>query len=95
MLARAAKLPAEKRYKLLADWVLPAELRPVFQIAGIIEPRDVLGVVDRKQQPEGRRVLLGGRLVAPCLEMVAAAKECGKLDELCERIAKASPARGG
>ena len=91
VVAQGRKLPAAERYRLLADWVLPNELRPEFQLAGQVTPRDVLGVVDQKQQPEGQRVLLGGQFVAPCLEMIAAAKECGALDDLCARIAKASP----
>jgi hypothetical protein len=76
---------------LLADWVLPTESRPTFQLAGRVRPLDVLGVVDQKAQPEGRRVLLGGRLEAPCLELVAAAREAGALEELAERVAWAEP----
>ena len=36
--------------------------------------------------------MLGGRFEAPCLELVAAAKEAGALDELADRIAKAGRA---
>jgi tetratricopeptide (TPR) repeat protein len=86
---RAKKLPPAEQYKFLADWVLPSESRPTFQLAGVNQPLDVLGVVDQKEQPEGRRVMLGYRFDAPCLELVAAAKAAGKLDELAERIAKA------
>jgi hypothetical protein len=39
----------------------------VFQLAGVMKPQDVLGVVDQRQQPDGQRVLLGGRFEAPCL----------------------------
>jgi hypothetical protein len=82
---RAAKLPTAERYKALADWVLPTESRPEFQLAGIID------VEHGESGPVGsRRVMLGGRLTAPCLEMVAAAKQAGALDELCDRIAKAA-----
>jgi tetratricopeptide (TPR) repeat protein len=93
LLERARKLPASERYALLADWVLPNERRPTYQLAGVLKPADVLGIVDQKQQPAGRRVLLGGRLDLPCLEMIDAAKEAGKLDDLCAQLAKAgSPA---
>lgn len=85
---RAKKLPPAERYKVLAAWVLPTDTRPAFQIAGVVKPLDVLGVVDQKSQPEGKRVVLGFRLDAPCLEMVAAAKEAGALDDLAERIGK-------
>lgn len=88
IVSRAAKLPPAEKYKLLADWVLPTESRPAFQLAGKIKPLDVLGVVDGKQQPNGRRIMLGSQLEVPCLEMVAAARECGALDELAERVTK-------
>ncbi|MBN9119886.1 MAG: DUF1583 domain-containing protein, partial [Planctomycetes bacterium] len=93
---RARKLPPAERYKALAEWVLPNESRPSFQLAGVEKPLDVLGVVDRPEQPAGRRVVLGFRFEAPCLELIAAAKAAGALDELGERIAKAeSPAADG
>ncbi len=86
---KARKLTPTERYKALADWVLPNDSRPTFQLAGVDKPLDVLGVVDQKEQPDGRRVMLGSRLDAPCLDLIAAAKAAGKLDELAERIAKA------
>jgi tetratricopeptide (TPR) repeat protein len=89
VVARARQLPAAQRYELLARWVLPVETRPTFQLAGRLQPLDVLGVVDQQAQPGGRRVLQGGRLEAPCLELVAAAREAGKLDELADRVARA------
>jgi len=86
----ANKLPAGERYALLADWVLPSERRPTYQLAGVIKPLDVLGVVDQPQQPPGRRIFLGGHMILPCLEMIAAASEAGKLDDLCARLGKAA-----
>jgi len=91
---RSKMLPPSERYKALAAWVLPNESRPSFQLAGTNQPRDVLGVVDQPAQPPGRRVILGSQLDAPCLEMIAAAKEAGVLDELAERIAKLEPPAG-
>jgi hypothetical protein len=85
----ARKLPSAGRYNFLAAWVLPTPTRPTFQLAGEIKPLDVLGVVDHEAQPQGRRVLQGGRLEAPCLELVAAAREAKKLDELADRVAGA------
>ena len=41
--ARAATLPPVERYQMLADWVLPAESRPEFQLAGIVEPQQRIG----------------------------------------------------
>jgi tetratricopeptide (TPR) repeat protein len=89
VVAKARKLPPAERYAFLAAWVLPVEARPTFQLAGEIKPLDVLGVVDQEAQPQGRRVMQGGRLEAPCLELVAAAKEAKKLDELADRVARA------
>ena len=85
---RARPLPPAERYKALAAWVLPTVSRPTFQLAGVDKPLDVLGVVDRTEPPDGRRVLFGSRFDAPCLELVAAAKAAGMLDELAEHIAK-------
>jgi tetratricopeptide (TPR) repeat protein len=83
---KARKLPPAERYQALAAWVLPNDGRPAFQMAGRPTAQYVLGVVDRKEQPDGRRVMLGNRLDAPALELVAAAKEAGKLDELIDRV---------
>ncbi len=103
---RAQKLPPAERYKVLADWVLPTDARPLFQLAGVDRPLDVLGVVDGPAGstapapqsglwPAGRRVLLGSRFDAPCLDLIAAAKASGALDELAERIVKAEPSAAG
>jgi len=90
LVERASKLPAGERYALLADWVLPSERRPTYQLAGVIKPHDVLGVVDQPHQPPGRRIFLGGQMILPCLEMISAANEVGKLDDLCARLGKAA-----
>ncbi len=94
VVARALKLPAAQRYQMLATWVLPTDFRPVFQLAGQVKPLDVLPAADPAQLPKGQRVLLGGELVVPALEMIRAAKDCGALDELCARLVKISPASG-
>ncbi|HEV8058742.1 MAG TPA: DUF1583 domain-containing protein, partial [Gemmataceae bacterium] len=88
VLERARKLPAKERYEALSSWVLPNELRPVFQLGGTTKPQDVLGVVDQKAQPAGKRVSLGGRLDLPALELMASAKEASMLAELFTRIEK-------
>jgi tetratricopeptide (TPR) repeat protein len=88
VVARAMKLPPAERYKMLADWVLPTPFRPSFQLAGKVQPRDVLGTADQKLA--GQRVLLGGQFVIPALDMIDAAKDCGALEELCQRIAQLS-----
>ena len=91
---RTRKLPPAERYKVLADWVLPTDFRPAFQLAGQVKPRDVLPAAAPNQPPKGQRVLLGGQFDLPALEMIGAAKDCGALEQLCERIAKLSPSAG-
>jgi hypothetical protein len=88
LVERTRKLPAKERFEQLVDWVLPNDHRPTYQIAGMLKPLDVLGVVDQKQQPAGRRVLQGGRFDVPSLELISAAKDAGQLNDLCARLAQ-------
>jgi tetratricopeptide (TPR) repeat protein len=90
VLKRAKALPPEERFKLLAAWVIPTANQPRFQVNGVSVPRDVLGVVDQKDQPAGRRVMLGNRFEAPSLLLVATAKELDKLDELEKLVTTAT-----
>jgi hypothetical protein len=84
---RAAK--SEEAYALLLTWVLPNENHTVFQMSGEFTPADPAPPV-APAPPAGRRVQTGGELEAPALELVALAKKLGKLDELAERVQKAS-----
>ena len=79
---RARKLSRVERLEALAGWVLPTDARPAFQLAGIVRAGD---------PPAGQRALPVARFDAPCLELVAAAKEAGTLDTLADRIEKADP----
>jgi hypothetical protein len=88
---RAAALPAAEAYTVLAEWVLPNDSRPNFQMAGVNTAQDVLGVVHKPEQPAGRRVMLGNTFDAPALALVMAAKNAGKLDELSARVEKFQP----
>src|SRR5262249_22680572 len=67
------------------------ESRSVFQLGSSVRPMDVLGVVDQKAQPQGQRVLQGGQLEVPALEMLRAAREAGSLGELIERLNQLRP----
>jgi hypothetical protein len=91
ILKQARALPAADRYALLSAWVLPTETRPAFRLYADFTPMDSLPVTGEKLPP-GKRVHTGGALEAPALELVATAKELGKLDELAERVAKAPAA---
>lgn len=88
LLARVKTLPAAERYKILTDQVLPTAKRPVFQLAGTIKPQEGQDK-EPKKDVAARRVLLGGTLEAPCLELIAAAREAGTLDDLRDRVLKA------
>jgi hypothetical protein len=78
ILRRATGRDAAGRYEMLADWVLPSPDHPLVRLEGEFTPSD------------GTH---GGVLRAPAIELVAAAKELGKLDELVRRLA-ASPGAG-
>jgi hypothetical protein len=92
VLRRVRELPPAERYRQLADWVLPGEARSVFQLAGEFTLLDAPSTI--AAAPDGRRVLLGTRLDSPALELVKAAQEVGKIDELAERIEKADIPQG-
>ncbi len=87
---RAAK--PEEAYALLRAWVLPNENHTVFQMSGEFTPADpappVANLKGLTSPAQGRRVLTGGELQAPALELVALAKKLGKLDELAEKFQK-------
>lgn len=94
VLDRARKLAPAESYRLLAEWILPTPTRPVFQFGGSWKTDDVLGVVDRKEQPQGKRVTLGGRFESPVLELVKVAKELNRLDELAKQVTESDAAKG-
>ncbi len=87
LLASAKALPPAQRLKMLTDWVLPNENRPVFQLGGMLVQRNVLGAEQGKELAAGRRILLPSRFDSPVLEMVALAKETNQLAELKAKVA--------
>jgi hypothetical protein len=84
ILKQTRLLPASVRYAKLADFVLPSEANPNFNLRGVNQALDT--AIPMGPVPEGRRVLLGGKFEAPVIELIAAAKEANKLDELLRRI---------
>jgi tetratricopeptide (TPR) repeat protein len=89
VLRKARELAPEQAYALLREWVLPNENHALFQMAGEFTPADPAPGLAHKPLPAGRRVLTGGELEAPALELVSLAKKLGKLDELVQRVQKA------
>lgn len=90
ILKATAKLPPTERYAALAAAVLPGPTQPSFEMSGVVLPQDVLGIVDRAEQPAGRRVFLGSKFEAPCLALADVAKQLNKLDELARRVQEAT-----
>src|SRR5262249_25816674 len=85
VLTRTRTLPPAERYAKLAAWVMPGPDRTTFQLAGAFTPTDPPPPV-AKVPPARKRVMTGGELEAPALELVAVAKELNKLDELAAKV---------
>jgi hypothetical protein len=88
ILKQARSLPAAERYAMLLGWVLPPDDTVAFRLYGYFSPADPAPPVTESKQT-GRRVHSGGEVEAPALELVAVARELGKLDELAERVRQA------
>ena len=97
---RAMRMPAEERYAFLSKWVLPSvdhdTLRLVHGFTPTHPTPPVHGAsridVDRlriAEQAGHSRVQSGSNLVAPALDLIAAAKELNRLDQLREQVAQA------
>ncbi len=94
-LEKARDLPVAERFAFLSEWVLPGPEHKAWRLYAEFTPTDAapgpkLPVSPLGGTPEGVRVQTGGELVAPVLELIAVAKELGKLDELLERVQKAA-----
>ena len=72
-------LPARRRYAMLKNWVLPAATHPALRLQVDWLPLEALETAGAK----------GGDLISPALELVAVAKQLGKLDELSAAAALA------
>jgi hypothetical protein len=93
ILDRARGLEPAKRYDLLAGWVLPNDDHPAVRLVGDFRPTDPAPPVAPSSEipPGARRVSTGGAMEIPAVELVKAAREAGRLDDLAARIAKAEP----
>src|SRR4029079_14283309 len=74
---RAVKLSGAERYAALKEWVMPSASHAAVRLALDWTPLD----------SQGRRDSRGGELVSPALELIATAKELGKLEELATAAA--------
>jgi hypothetical protein len=87
VLAQAQALPVGERFDRLRAWVLPDTARDTIRLHGDFTPLDVAPPSGRA---DSRRMHTGGELEAPVLELVAAARELGKLDDLAEEAQRAA-----
>ena len=99
---RASRMSNEERYEYLFKWVLPGANHVTIRTAVAFtptnpappvrgeEPLDVgrLRIADRSGHS---RVLIGGRLVAPALDLVEVAKQLGRLEEVRDRVDRVAP----
>lgn len=93
--------PAE-RYASLKQWVLPnddhstirmygntAPSDPVASTLTVLSPVNLTDSKSAQPAPVARRKRSGGELIAPALDLVAVAKQLGKLDELMDAVQSA------
>ena len=89
VLAAAKPLTPADRYAKLLAWVVPADEAGDFRLDAVNVPLDTLEPGTKAPPATGQRAFPGNATDAPCLQLVAAAKEAGKLDELMTRVAAA------
>jgi len=93
----SARLSDENRFEFLCTWVLPGETHAGFRLAGEFTPANpppmfhddhpsTTNVLQDAAASQLSRVLVGGNLVAPSLDLVDVAAALGRLDELRSRI---------
>ena len=93
----AVELPVEERYAFLREWVLPGRTHTLLRMYGATTPTHPIPVaiddnpVDAAQLEaalavRSRRIEVGGNLVSPAQELVSAAAELGRLDELSAEV---------
>ncbi|MDR3638922.1 MAG: DUF1583 domain-containing protein [Isosphaeraceae bacterium] len=91
ILKAARALPPAQRYERLAAWVLPQDGRPDYRLGGVYTPTDAAPPVATPgvEPPDNlaeERLHTGGVIDAPALQLVALAKQLGKLDALAAQV---------
>ena len=72
----AKRLPLAERYQLLSDWVLPCDSHDAGRLLVDFTPT----------HPVGKDVGEGGDLVSPALDLVRAAADVDRLEELSAKV---------
>lgn len=100
ILLQARALSPQQRYDTLKNWVLPNDDHDSIRMYGDTAPADPLDATlvviapvsltgkQARTEQTGKRQRSGGELIAPALDLVAVAREVGKLDELADQIRK-------
>lgn len=90
---RAAALPTEARFEFLANWVLPGPQHSTLRVQTAFSPTDPpppTSTTQTGQVPEARQ-RSGGTLVSPVLDLIDAATELDRLEEVRQRVASWQP----
>jgi len=92
---QATKLNPDQRFEFLTRWVLPGETHPGYRMTGLFAESQLASSsvqIDRAE-PVGSeipraaiRFSAGPELVSPVIDLLDAAAQTGRLDELCDRI---------
>lgn len=83
---RAAAMPIEERFQYLANWVLSGIDHDTIRVALDFAPTDP--VQQNVSEPRAQsRVQTGADQVSPAIDLVATAKQLGRLDELHKHLA--------
>ena len=102
---RAAKMQVEERYKYLVDWVLPSLDHVAIRTSLDFTPTHPAPPVRGEDRMDVRClqiaaasgqscVQIGGRLVAPALDLVQVAEELGRLEEVRDLVEQFAPTGG-
>ncbi|QDU38079.1 translocation protein TolB [Maioricimonas rarisocia] len=83
---QAASLPADERYRFLTNWVFPVVEPTGIRLGGAFTQTDPSPVA-RRLDPVSHPTPYGGELVSPVFDLLAAARDLERLDQLVERVA--------
>ena len=89
----AEQMDDAARYAFLLKWVLPSETHSDLRINGRLTPGvpSLAEPATQTDQTPRQRHKVGGRLVAPALQLLRAARKLGQLEDLQQRLQHYAP----
>ena len=81
LMRRTETLPADKRFEVLADWVLPSAHRSEYRMNAVFPHVDPIPGL-AQLSPNA----IAGGIYSPVFALIAVAEESGRLDELRQRV---------